>query len=99
MRSASRSPGLPVSTSSDWPDGETNSVDCPPSTSMEYTSSGFGAWVWTIWYDAATAAAIPIMTMARVVFVARMTGASTWKLEIHLCPELEDPGIEHRRWS
>ena len=34
MRPRSRSPALPVSTSSDSPAGPTKSVDCPPSVSM-----------------------------------------------------------------
>ena len=35
IRSASRAPGQPASINNDCPEGETSSVDCPPSTSMK----------------------------------------------------------------
>ena len=57
MRSASRplKPGYPVSTSRDSPDGDTINVAWPPSTSMNWMSSGFSGWATTVRVDPARA--------------------------------------------
>src|ERR1700730_12053116 len=54
MRSASRVPGKPVSTNRDCPDGETNRVDCPPSTSTKYMSSAVRCRASTTEHDKTT---------------------------------------------